>query len=1256
MRSSDSPQCHRLVRSLAGAALVALTVCFASTRPTAATEHAKPAGHARTATTYDWQSMGHDASHTAYVKDAKMSAAIAPTLGVHWMTNLLSPDVGGPTIAFNPTVNKTLVYTGDERGNLAAYNLATGATVWSTSIGTGDAIYSTPLITSDETSVWVGTAFDAGIWKLNAATGALLCSQKTQLAIQMSPTQGFNSSGSTMIYAASIDGGNIAGPELGIAESNCSIVFSSNPYQVPYTGSWASPAYGLDAHGRGLVVQGTADPDSSEYALDSTTGALDWAFHTGLIGDYDIGAAATISAPGVNGFADGVLYFIDKAQIAYALDLTTGALIWKTSFGAENPLLNSRSAAALDRSTLVFGESTGALALNAITGAVLWKYTDPAGVEVLSNPAVVGPVGGEVVAFGDLAGVFHVLKLKTGAELYHYQTGGFITGSPSYVDGQFLIASTDGYLYDFAAGGGNGSTPTTTITSPTPGSSVPYASKISVTGTAAAAAGVSAVQVAVQSGGASGPWYNAATKTWQLGAMTNVVSVAQPGSPTSAWTFAIPVPSTGGAALQVFANAVTGTHQADTVGRQSSFTVGPSPKAPQLRTSAAFIAPAATFTATGSGFAAHETVSFTVGSVVVGSAPASSSGAVSATLTMPSQIPFGTAALAATGAKSHTTAVVPIDIANAWLQAGNGPTHAGYEPNDAVFSDVIWPGGNYYLDMAWYYTAADPVESSPAVYQDAVYFGNDSGTFAAVGTGDAAPLWTVKIPSGAPIRSSPAIDPSTADLAFTADDGALYVVTVAGGVSVQTVAVGGMLTSPTVNTGTVFVGSDSAVLQSINELSGKVNWSDTLGGPIHATPSLDPATNVVIAGDDSGAVSALNGSSGALIWRATTGAAVTGSPSIAGGIVYAGSGDGNVYAFNETTGAPVWTYKGGTPFTSGTAYDPVQKFVYAGGADGTVYSLDSTTGKLVWSMAPSNEPASAYSGISAAKHLAFAENTGGSLVAYRTSQFGRFNGFHQTAGALTTAPAVNDGTVYVGASDGGVYAYTTTGALPQTLRAHLKTAGPARVAQPPRTSISTPFANRAFSFAGRRDFALHVDAIRPTASPSAKSTGIASHPRRTYLVFWKPAGTGWESTYPYALTAALRQGSGLLAGTYVDATPVSMPLSDAAVQAEVVRTAAKTGWRLGADATVFVVTAGGAVPPGAGFCAYHSAFVPGGRSAPIIYAVVPYGGAVGACSDLGTTGRRTGDAALDAAAANIRRTQAEISRGPLFGGPSGVRP
>lgn len=61
---------------------------------------------------------------------------------------------------------------------------------------------------------------------------------------------------------------------------------------------------------------GSSDPDDSVYALDARTGTVIWRFQTLVVGaDIDAGAGPTISPPGTNGFAHGVVYIDASLRI-----------------------------------------------------------------------------------------------------------------------------------------------------------------------------------------------------------------------------------------------------------------------------------------------------------------------------------------------------------------------------------------------------------------------------------------------------------------------------------------------------------------------------------------------------------------------------------------------------------------------------------------------------------------------------------------------------------------------------------------------------------------------------------------------------------------------------------------------------------------------------------------------------------------------------------------------------------------------------
>ena len=100
------------------------------------------------------------------------------------------------------------------------------------------------------------------------------------------------------------------------------------------TGSWSSPTLTQDSTGQWLIVLGSSNPDEAVYALKASDGTKLWRFQSQKIhGDEDIGAGTTIGAPGVNGFADGVVYIDGKDKIEYALNLHTGAQICRSTWG-----------------------------------------------------------------------------------------------------------------------------------------------------------------------------------------------------------------------------------------------------------------------------------------------------------------------------------------------------------------------------------------------------------------------------------------------------------------------------------------------------------------------------------------------------------------------------------------------------------------------------------------------------------------------------------------------------------------------------------------------------------------------------------------------------------------------------------------------------------------------------------------------------------------------------------------------------------
>jgi outer membrane protein assembly factor BamB len=166
------------------------------------------------------------------------------------------------------------------------------------------------------------------------------------------------------------------------------------------------------------------------YALNATTGALVWKYPAG-----------GISSPAV---ASGIVYVGSGDHNVYALNATTGALVWKYTTGG----IVDSSPAVVGGVVFVGSEDAKVYALNASTGALKWSTT---GAEVLSSPAVAG--GLVYVSMYNNCKVY-ALNATTGLSVWNYATGSVVTSSPAVAGGLVYVGSFDDKVYALNASTG----------------------------------------------------------------------------------------------------------------------------------------------------------------------------------------------------------------------------------------------------------------------------------------------------------------------------------------------------------------------------------------------------------------------------------------------------------------------------------------------------------------------------------------------------------------------------------------------------------------------------------------------------------------------------------------------------------------------------------------------------------------------------------------------------------------------------------
>lgn len=156
----------------------------------------------------------------------------------------------------------------------------------------------------------------------------------------------------------------------------------------------------------------------------------------------------------------------------------------------------------------------------------------------------------------------------------------------------------------------------------------------------------------------------------------------------------------------------------------------------------------------------------------------------------------------------------------------------------------------------------------------------------------------------------------------------------------------------------------------------------------------------------------------------TSGASASGVVLGQAGTLYFGADDKKVYAVNAD-GSARWVYTTGGAIRYSCAVSPDGLTVYAASGDGCVYALDASSGALKWKSAAIS---CIYNCAVAADGTIYVGSTNGKL--YALAPDGTQKWAFQSQSKVTCAPAVApDGTVYFGSQDTYLYALGADGHL-----------------------------------------------------------------------------------------------------------------------------------------------------------------------------------------------------------------------------------
>jgi outer membrane protein assembly factor BamB len=250
--------------------------------------------------------------------------------------------------------------------------------------------------------------------------------------------------------------------------------------------------------------------------------------------------------------------------------------------------------------------------------------------------------------------------------------------------------------------------------------------------------------------------------------------------------------------------------------------------------------------------------------------------------------------------------------------------------------------------------------------------------------------------------------------------------------------------------------ADDGVLSAIDKHTGHVYWTKPLGKLSASSPAVTSNTvyaTILSSGHprSPGRIVALNSTSGQVRWFRSLPSPSESSPMVDDGRVFFGSQSGLVYALNASNGHVIWTYKAaGAVKASPTLSDGM---LYFGDYSGHVQAISEQTGRRIWRSGSEGAllgSGTFYSTPAVVYGRVFLGNTDGRVYAYDAFT-GSLDWAVQTGAYVYASPAVTNApglgpTIYVGSYSGIFYAIDArSGHVSWRFNAHGRISGSATI-------------------------------------------------------------------------------------------------------------------------------------------------------------------------------------------------------------------
>jgi outer membrane protein assembly factor BamB len=262
--------------------------------------------------------------------------------------------------------------------------------------------------------------------------------------------------------------------------------------------------------------------------------------------------------------------------------------------------------------------------------------------------------------------------------------------------------------------------------------------------------------------------------------------------------------------------------------------------------------------------------------------------------------------------------------------------------------------------LLWTHFGNVLLEFPPVLYEERLFQLADDGVLHAISRHSGKQLWSTTL--GALSASAPAVAGKTVYATVLRRAGGVH----AGRVAALNTTNGRLLwsrnlpseseSSPLLDHGKLFFGSQNGTVYALNAANGHVLWTYHAAGAVKASPTLK--NGVLYFGDYSGQLQAISEQTGRRLWRSGSEGALLGSGTFYStaaamyGRVFLGNTDGRIYAYDAASGKLDWAYQTGDYVYSSPALANAPGLgptLYAGSYDGHFYALNARSGHVEWS-------------------------------------------------------------------------------------------------------------------------------------------------------------------------------------------------------------------------------------------------------------------------------------------------------------------